>query len=177
MGGISIQSLGAANVDALRQLSVDTFTDTYARYNTQEDMFLYINKHFSAEQLLTEIKEACNFFFGAFSNDGQMVGYVKLRTSEKPAELATLKHIELERIYVSKAYHGKGLGSVIMQHCLAFALQQHYEVLWLGVWTKNEKAMAFYKKWGFEIFGKHTFMLGKDAQVDWLMKKHLNIPQ
>ena len=171
-----IRPLTSTDVDVLRLLSIETFTDTYALYNTAEDMLLYTNTHFSAAQLFAEIEESSNFFFGAFDND-KLIGYVKLRTTEQPVELQGYKHIELERIYASKLYHGKGLGKTMMDYCLAFATQHLYDVLWLGVWTKNEKALAFYKKCGFEIFGEHTFMLGKDAQVDWLMKKHLNTAQ
>lgn len=34
------------------------------------------------------------------------------------------------------------------------------------------QAIQFYKKQGFEYFDKHHFILGKDVQTDWLLKKH-----
>jgi len=60
-----------------------------------------------------------------------------------------------------------------MQHCIEVARQKSARVIWLGVWEKNNKAIAFYTKWGFEKFGEHVFMLGDDPQTDWLMKKVL----
>jgi ribosomal protein S18 acetylase RimI-like enzyme len=60
-----------------------------------------------------------------------------------------------------------------MQQCIDIALEKEKELLWLGVWEHNHRAIGFYKKWGFEKFSTHTFMLGNDAQTDWLMKKEL----
>jgi hypothetical protein len=41
------------------------------------------------------------------------------------------------------------------------------------VWEKNFKAQQFYSRWGFERFSEHTFWMGDDPQVDWLLKKKL----
>jgi hypothetical protein len=43
----------------------------------------------------------------------------------------------------------------------------------LGVWQENERALAFYKKFGFEIFTTRTFMLGKRQCDDFLLKLDL----
>ena len=60
-----------------------------------------------------------------------------------------------------------------MKTCLHYAEEQDHDVVWLGVWEQNEQAKEFYNKWGFEKFGEHIFMLGDDAQTDWLMQKKL----
>ena len=51
--------------------------------------------------------------------------------------------------------------------------EKEYEGIWLGVWEKNFRAQKFYAKYGFEKFGSHTFQMGDDPQVDWLLKKKL----
>ncbi|MGV2488753.1 UNVERIFIED_CONTAM: GNAT family N-acetyltransferase, partial [Bacillus mycoides] len=38
------------------------------------------------------------------------------------------------------------------------------------VWEENHRAIKFYEKNGFKIFGKHDFVLGEDVQTDLLMK-------
>jgi ribosomal protein S18 acetylase RimI-like enzyme len=60
-----------------------------------------------------------------------------------------------------------------MQRCIEIARQKNAQVIWLGVWENNQKAISFYTKWRFEKFSEHVFMLGNDAQTDWLMKKIL----
>jgi ribosomal protein S18 acetylase RimI-like enzyme len=47
------------------------------------------------------------------------------------------------------------------------------QVIWLGVWEGNVKAIDFYTQWGFKKFSEHIFMLGDEPQTDWLMKKSL----
>ena len=65
----------------------------------------------------------------------------------------------------------KGVGPALMQACMDIAKELKKSVIWLGVWEKNSRAIAFYQKWGFEKFGEHIFPIGDDPQTDWLMKK------
>ncbi|HXL58708.1 MAG TPA: GNAT family N-acetyltransferase [Chitinophagaceae bacterium] len=160
------------DADMLQQLSITTFTDTYEEYNTEEDMQLYIAQHFSQDILLDELNSKENFFFIAMLND-EPAAYIKLRTSHELSQLKNKKNIELERIYVVKHLQGTGLGNRLIQYGVEFAQQKGYNTMWLGVWTRNEKAINFYKKCGFEIFGEHEFILGTDEQIDWLMKREL----
>lgn len=43
------------------------------------------------------------------------------------------------------------------------------DVVWLGVWERNARAIAFYKKYGFVERGEHVFLLGHDRQRDIVM--------
>jgi ribosomal protein S18 acetylase RimI-like enzyme len=45
--------------------------------------------------------------------------------------------------------------------------------LWLGVWERNERARAFYRKCGFRPVGKQVFVVGDDPQTDDVMIKEL----
>ena len=56
-----------------------------------------------------------------------------------------------------------------MGACLEEAAGGGYETLWLGVWEHNLRAIAFYRRWGFETVGSHTFLLGSDEQTDLIM--------
>jgi len=60
-----------------------------------------------------------------------------------------------------------------MEHCIKLAAEKNKELIWLGVWERNQRAISFYQKFGFEKFGEHDFVLGNDVQTDWLMKKML----
>jgi len=41
--------------------------------------------------------------------------------------------------------------------------------MWMGVWERNTRAIAFYTKWGFVDVGEHVFPLGSDRQTDRVM--------
>ncbi len=160
---------GAAS--QLRELSVSTFLETFGPpVNKQEDMDSYIADQMSMEQLCAELADNENLFFLAYYQD-QLIGYAKMRAKITPTELSQYHAIEIERLYVIKEYQSKKAGATLMNHCLAYATQQGYDMVWLGVWEHNQKALKFYKDFGFELFGSHPFVLGDDVQTDVLMRK------
>lgn len=84
-----------------------------------------------------------------------------------------METIEIARIYATTNSIGKGVGKALMQESIKMATEKKKQVVWLGVWEKNQRAIEFYTRWGFEKFSTHIFMLGDDPQTDWLMKKEL----
>lgn len=52
-------------------------------------------------------------------------------------------------LYVDQAWHGKGVGGQLMQKVIEFF--DASKPIQLGVVAYNVRAIAFYKKWGFEI--------------------------
>ena len=57
---------------------------------------------------------------------------------------------EVQRIYFDQAWHGRGVGDTLMARCVDQARAWHCDVLWLGVWEENPRAIAFYRERGFE---------------------------
>jgi ribosomal protein S18 acetylase RimI-like enzyme len=157
---------------ALRALVIKTFRDTFDEHNTAEDMEQYVSKSFSEVQIEKELQEANTVFFLAVDGD-RIAGYAKVREGEKQEVLGSKHALELHRIYVDKDYFGKKIGNILLETCFDYAKKTGYETVWLGVWEHNAKAIAFYKKHGFEKFSAHVFVLGADEQTDWLLKKDI----
>ena len=158
------------DAELIANLSRQTFHETFASHNTQADMEMFMNEQFTKEALMKEVGEPGNIFLLAY--DGDMpVGYVRMRENNNPPELNGAAAIEVARIYAVAAAIGKGVGKLLMQRCIDIARQNGKDIIWLGVWEQNQRAIEFYSKWGFEKFGTHVFLLGNDPQMDWLMKK------
>lgn len=164
----------ATNGDAalVADMSRQTFYDEFAPVNTKEDMDKFMNKQFTREVLMKEVIDGDSIFFLGFDGE-QAVGYVCMREGKKYAEFYNKPAIEIARIYAVQPAIGKGVGKALMQHCINAAVQMKKEILCLGVWEKNERAISFYTKWGFAKFAEHEFVLGNDVQTDWLMMKEL----
>ncbi|MBS1660127.1 MAG: GNAT family N-acetyltransferase, partial [Bacteroidetes bacterium] len=92
---------------------------------------------------------------------------------EPPNELQHEKAIEIVQLYADLKMIGKGVGAALMEAALDVGRAEGMDWVWLGVWEENHRAIAFYRKWGFERFGEHVFFVGLDAQTDWWMKKKL----
>ncbi len=170
---ITIRIATADDIPAIVSLGIRTFRDTFDEVNTPENMMLYLNGTFTQKKVLEDFLEQGAVFFIAEQED-EPIGYARVRRSPTPSELGNVKAIEIERLYADKKYLGKRVGYLLMSECLQYARDNDFQVVWLGVWEHNARAIAFYKRWGFEQFGDHIFMLGNDAQTDILMKKTLS---
>lgn len=165
-----IRKAGLEDAPALEKISVDTFRETFAAQNTKEDMDLFLNECFNLGAIQKEIIENEEYHM-AFLDD-KLAGYVKFRR-DTHEDLRSDKCLEIARIYVYEAFQGKKVGAALMQFVIDVAKTREMEIIWLGVWEFNPKAIQFYEKWGFKVFGKHVFRLGTDDQNDLLMCKHL----
>lgn len=168
---IEVSTASVEDAALVLQVCKTTFLQTWEHLNSPEDMALYLAEKFTPEQIFLDLKDPDNLFFLA-RKDGKIAGYAKLRTSKVPTELQGSRCIEIERMYVLKEFQAMGVGNKLMDCCLEFGIKQGYEIVWLGVW-KDNPAVQFYSRWGFEWFGFHTFILGNDHQRDELMKKVL----
>lgn len=156
----------------LSELGAKTFYDTFARDNTPENISLYIKKSFSRDIQLNEISRPDIIFLVAELED-EPVGYAKLKMNSSDEAVRGRKVIEIERIYASQEYIGKGVGKELMKACINEARQRGCDSVWLGVWEKNQRAIDFYKKWGFREVGTHLFSVGNDPQNDFVLELEL----
>lgn len=156
----------------IADISRQTFNETFAAENSRADMDKFLNEQFTKGKLMLEVGNVENIFLLAYSGD-EVAGYAKLRESKHPEKLKNVKALEVARIYAMTNMIGKGVGNLLMQTSISIAKEKGKEVIWLGVWEKNFRAIEFYKKWGFEKFDVSDFLLGDDMQCDWLMKKML----
>lgn len=172
MTNIEIRELTINDIVELQKISRQTFHETFAALNSEENMAKYLEEELSIEKLTAELKNTNSAFYFAVSN-GKVIGYLKLNFGESQTELKEQKSVEIERIYVLKEFQGQHIGQLLYNKAIQVARQKNAEYVWLGVWEENIKAINFYKKNGFIEFDKHIFILGDDAQTDIMMKLHL----
>ncbi len=172
MNAVQIIPATPSDVLTLQSIGRQTFFETFAESNTEENMAKYLEEGFSAEKLSAELSQPESAFYFAVEND-QVIGYLKINRGASQTEQQSNKALEIERIYVLKAYHGKNIGQLLYEKAMQLAQQQQVEYVWLGVWEENPRAIRFYEKNGFVAFDKHIFKLGEDEQTDILMKRSL----
>jgi ribosomal protein S18 acetylase RimI-like enzyme len=168
-----IREATVADAKLIADISHQTFYESFAAYNRKEDMDKFLNQQFTKGKLIMEVGARENTFLLAYHGN-DIAGYVKIRDERVPLSLGNVSALEVARIYAVSNQIGKGVGSLLMQACIDIAGQRNKEWLWLGVWEKNQRAIDFYTKWGFEKFDETDFLLGDDIQRDWLMKKRIS---
>ena len=170
--GLTIRRGTIADAGLLSELGARTFSETFAVDNTPEDLATYVATSFSVAQQTAELEDPASTFLIA-EVDGHAAGYAKLHDGEPEKGVEGAKPIELVRLYVSRDWLGRGIGEQLMRACVDEARQAGHETIWLGVWERNARAQAFYRKWDFREVGEHMFQLGSDRQRDILMERPL----
>lgn len=169
MTNIDIRAVIIEDIVELQKISRQTFHETFAALNSEENMAKYLTEELSIEKLRSELDNPDSRFYFAVSDD-HPIGYLKLNFAAAQTELNDSRAVEIERIYVLKKFQGQHVGQLLYNKAIQVARENKAEYVWLGVWEENTKAINFYKKNGFVEFDKHIFLLGDDAQTDIMMK-------
>ncbi len=178
---MTLRPVQAHELTTLLQLAKTTFIHTYEHLNNPDDFKAYLEDNFILQRLQNEFyTEGVAFYF---LETTEIVGYIKLIFKKSPLEsdepilyesdinFVEKMGVEIERIYVLEAFKGIGAGRFMIEKTVEIAQTLGLDYIWLGVWAENEKAIRFYEKMGFTIFGEHIFRIGSDNQLDRLMLK------
>jgi len=161
-----------SDVHLLQELSIQTFNDTFKDQNSPENMKAYLDKAFNLQQLEKEMANDSSDFYFIYFNE-QLAGYMKMNTNDAQSENMGNDSLEVERIYIKRDFQKHGLGKYLLNQAIEIAREQDKRKIWLGVWEKNENAIAFYEKMGFIQTGAHSFYMGDEEQTDLIMTKNL----
>lgn len=167
---IHIKKCTLEDLPNLQEISAKTFQETFQHQNSPENMAAYLNRAFNRTQLEKELVNSFSqFFFISVNND--IAGYLKINTDSAQSEAMGEDFLEVERIYIKSEFQKQGLGKHLFKKALEIAQVSNKKKIWLGVWEKNENAIAFYKKTGFVETGSHSFFMGEEEQIDLIMTK------
>lgn len=160
------------DLQLLREISIETFNDTFRNQNSAENMKAYLERAFNSKQLEKELTNISSGFYFIYFND-EIAGYLKVNINDAQSEKMGDESLEIERIYIRNKFQRKGFGEYLINTAVEIAEEQNKKNIWLGVWEKNENAICFYKKIGFVQTGAHSFYMGNEEQIDVIMTKTL----
>jgi GNAT superfamily N-acetyltransferase len=159
-----------ADAEALAAIAAQTFRDAFGADNRPEDLALHLSSAYGPRQQARELADPAMRTLLAEDERG-LVAYSQLRRGPAPGCVTGVAPLEVMRFYVTKAWHGKGVAQALMQRVDFEARQLGADTLWLGVWERNPRGIAFYRKAGFVDVGSQVFVVGSDAQTDRVMVK------
>ncbi|GAA0889021.1 GNAT family N-acetyltransferase [Rhodanobacter soli] len=166
----SIRYAKPSDAKRLAALAEATFRDTFGSVNAVEDMNLHCRASYGEAIQSAEISNA-GIATLLCDEGGNLAAFAQLRWSAAPACVSAQNPGEIQRLYVAKSWHGKGMAHDLMAACIGEMENRKSDVVWLGVWERNPRAIAFYKKFGFVEVGDHVFPLGTDPQRDIIMSR------
>jgi diamine N-acetyltransferase len=158
------------DAESVAELAIKSFVRTYGSYNTAENMRSYLEEHFGKEIQAREIKDPIFWTLLVHAGD-TLAGYAQLFHGPVDPAVRGSRPVQIPHLHVDSSWHGKGVAHVLMQSCLDTARHLKFETIWLGVWEKNPRAIAFYRKWDFQEVGSQIIAVGDDRQRDVVMQR------
>lgn len=165
----SVRRAVPADAMLLARIGARLFEQTFGAANDREDMEAYLASAFSIEHETEILADPMRGAWIAEDAGRATIGYAVLRRGSTANGVLATKPAEVQRVYTDQAWHGRGVGDALVRACYDQARTWHCDMLWLGVWEKNPRAIAFYEKKGFRKVGRQTFLLGSDVQHDFVM--------
>lgn len=167
----TVRTAAVDDARLLADLAEKSFRATFGAENSDSDMNLYCQQTFGESLQRRELLDRDTVTLLCF-HEGVVAGYAQLCWKEGPSCLSTTKSMgEIRRIYVLEDFHGRGVAQALMRASIEEMEKRDTDIVWLGVWENNPRAMAFYQKLNFEVIGEHEFLLGNDLQRDIIMAR------
>ena len=167
-----IRKVEIADVEVLAKIAKQTFRETFAQGNTEEQLQEYFEEAYNLRVLSTELEDPDSETY-FIMHEEEIAGFLKVNWGNAQTERELENAFEIQRLYVLQTYQGFGLGKQLFEFALEHAEKNGFSWAWLGVWEHNTKAQVFYYRYGFEKFSQHRFMVGQKVDTDWLLKKKL----
>lgn len=167
MSSVEIRHAEPADAAVLAELAARTFAETFGADNTPEDLAAHLSASYGVAQQARELAAADVRTLLAYRNE-ELIGFAQVRRQEPPSCVVEAHPIELHRFYLTRSAHGTGAAAPLMRAAREAARELGGRHMWLGVWERNPRAIAFYLKSGFVKVGSHDFIVGRDRQTDWV---------
>jgi diamine N-acetyltransferase len=169
---VQIRPATPDDVPSLAVLGADAFVAAFGAANPAGAVEDYVAEAFSVETLESQLRDPLSQWLVAEVGE-ELVGMAHLAGGDLPPEVVASAPVQLSRLYTAAGLTSRGVGSMLMDAAIDAATTLGHDVMWLGVWEHNPRAVAFYRRWGFEQVGTVVFRLGDDDQIDLVLRRRL----
>jgi ribosomal protein S18 acetylase RimI-like enzyme len=162
--GLRVRVATPADAGLLARTAERMFRDAFAPSNDAAQMDAYCAEHYGEAIQRAELEQPEIRVLLVEEDDG-VIAYAQLRVSAPVSEVW--------RFYVDRAQHGRGIAQQLMAASLDALRAAGATRVSLAVWEHNPRAIAFYRKCGFEVTRQQPFVLGTEVQTDLVMERPL----
>lgn len=160
------------DAERLALLGRATFLQSYADLLPVTDIVAHAAHQHAPEVYARWLADArCHCFLAEVEPGGAPVGYLVATPPDLPLPGVDERDLEIRRIYVLHRFHGLGLGGRLMSQVQAAARDAGRRRLLLGVYSRNEAALAFYARQGFTQAGTREFLVGASTYHDYILER------
>lgn len=162
---IEIRPITPPDVPAIAALAREIWQATYPGIITQEQIDFMLEQRYGHERLYDDLADLHKWLDQAFC-DGHRIGFA---FSEIYRD-----EFKLDKLYIHPDVQRRGVGGQLIGHVAERAKREGYPCVILQVNKRNVKAIASYRKYGFEVREATVDDIGQGYVMDdYVMEKKL----
>lgn len=164
---ITITQAVPKDILKIQKIAYLTWPATYGKILSKEQLDYMLDMIYSEEALRIEFEKNEQLFY-LISKDYTTLGFTAVEHHYKGAAVT-----RIHKIYLLPETQGKGIGKKVIEKIRKLAMQNQSTSLSLNV-NRNNSALDFYKKLGFEITEEVNIAIGNGYLMeDYVMEKRL----
>ena len=160
--------------DALALVGQATFLDTFAGVLPGSDIVAHCRRQLAPSVFRSWLDGRARVWLAELQSSGAPIGYLVLTPPDLPVPNPSDADLEVKKIYLLHQFHGKGIGKQLMIEAEQYARSAGATRLLLGVYSRNDRAVAFYERFGFRRVSTRKFRVGDHDYDDFVLAKDLN---
>jgi ribosomal protein S18 acetylase RimI-like enzyme len=162
-----VQLAKPADAEAIAAFANGSFTHTFGHIYDPADLSLFLAEWNPPDRVRAQITSDDHDIGLVRDRAGAILGYIKMGPVdfELPADQPTDRAVELHQLYVAEAAKGTGVAAALMDWGIAWA-RERASILYLSVFVENDRAQAFYRRYGFVDVGRNAFRVGNHIDED-----------
>ncbi|NDW09378.1 GNAT family N-acetyltransferase [Dysgonomonas sp. 520] len=154
------------HIPIIQDIANKTWHITYGNILTKEQSEYMLDMMYSDKSLLEQMQNGQHFFLAKSPYTGNIMGFVSYEFNYKGQNKT-----KLHKLYVLPESQGSGLGKILINAVVEKAREHNSSAVSLNM-NRNNKALDFYKRMGFEIAGEEDINIGNGYLMeDYIFEK------
>jgi len=163
--GLHIRPAVSEDFSIIQRLAEEIWWPTYSDILQADQIRFMLDNMYSLDALTAQAADGVEFLLA--ERNTAPIAFAGYSFHEDEALLS------IHKLYVHPSEQGRGTGAALIQHIEQHARHRHISILELNV-NRNNKALNFYKKVGFEIFREEDIPYYQYWMNDFILRKRLN---
>lgn len=168
---ITIAEATEQDIPVIQNIAHQTWPDTFGKILSPEQISYMLNMMYSTVALRQQMAERKHIFL--LANDSERnttLGFVSYEVN-----YGGKAKTKIHKLYLLPSSQGKGIGKLLINTVADTAVSHQNDVLSLNV-NKNNKAIQFYERQGFEPVQTETIDIGNGFVMDDVVMEKSLVP-
>jgi GNAT superfamily N-acetyltransferase len=152
----------------LAQLGAELFEEAFGTLYRPSDLASHLAASYTPEVIARARSRGDEYWI---VESGAPLAFAKVGALALPVDVSPPHAVELKQLYARRAWHGSGVGQMLMDRAVAWAQRKQASELFVGCWSQNPRALRFYERNGFQRVGQYLYPVGQQLDLEWILRR------